>query len=272
MALPLEGKVAIVTGSSRGIGKGIALCLAEDGADVVICARSDDAAGNQLGSIEKTAREVEALGRRALALKVDVTNDDHVRRMIDTVSQRFGHIDIMVNNAARMGQGGGDFWGSSIDTIDGYYKANLRAPYLITVLLAPLMEGWGGGAIFNVTSAGANLPPPPKPDFQLSPGRTYVGYGITKAALNRWAAGIAGELLLHKVAIVNVDPGRTVVERNMVNPIPGVDYTTANTPEVTGRAIAHMARDPMAYTGRIVESREMVDELKLPMTGFRPVL
>ena len=97
-----------------------------------------------------------------------------------------------------------------------------------------------------------------------------MGYGITKAALNRWVAGVAGELRLRNIAIVAVDPGRTVVERNIVNPIAGVDYTTANSPEVTGRAVAFICRDAMAYTGRVVESKALVDEHGLTMTGIVP--
>src|SRR4026208_479057 len=108
MALPLEGQVALITGSSRGIGKGIALCLAEDGADIVVCARSDAAAPNPLGSIERTANESPPLGRRALAVKLDVTNDDEVRSAVDKALAEFGHLDIVVNNAAKMGIEGGD--------------------------------------------------------------------------------------------------------------------------------------------------------------------
>ena len=272
MALPLEGKVAIVTGGSRGIGKGIAICLAEAGADVVVAARSDDAAANPLGSINKTAAEIEAIGHKARAVKLDVTDDDNCRAAIDQVIKEFGRVDILVNNAARMGFGGGDYWGSTPDNIDAYYKTNLRAPYFLTLLVAPIMEKQGGGAVFNITSGGGNLPAPPKPDFQLSPGRTYVGYGITKSALNRWVTGVAGELMLHKVAIVAVDPGRTIVERNIVTPLPGVDYSDANTPETTGRAIAFMAEDPMSYTGRVVASKEIVEKNKLVMTGRMPTL
>ncbi|MPZ49418.1 MAG: SDR family NAD(P)-dependent oxidoreductase [Dehalococcoidia bacterium] len=272
MALPLEGKVAIVTGSSRGIGKGIAVCLAEAGADIAVCARSDDAAANPLGSINKTAAEIQALGRKAIAVKLDVTNDDQCRAAIDQIQRELGRVDILVNNAARMGFGGGDYWGSTPDNIDAYYQTNLRAPYFLTLLVAPIMEAQGGGAVFNITSGGANLPAPPKADFKLSAGRTYVGYGITKAAMNRWVTGVAGELLLHKVAIVAVDPGRTVVERNLVTPVPGVDYSDANTPETSGRAIAFMAQDPMSFTGKVVVSKEIVDQNKLEMTGRMPSL
>lgn len=270
MEKSLSGKVAMVTGGSRGIGRGISLCLADEGATVIVCARSDDTAGSPYGSIEQTAQEAREIGGEAVAMKLDVTDDAEVRAVVDATLRDFGRLDIVVNNAARMGQGGGDFWGSSPDNLDAYYRTNVRAPYFITTLVGPHMEAQGGGAIINVTSAGANLPRPPGPDWQLSPGRTYVGYGITKAALNRWVAGVAGELRLRNIAIVAVDPGRTVVERNIVNPIAGVDYTTANSPEVTGRAVAFICRDAMAYTGRVVESKGMVDEHGLTMTGIVP--
>jgi NAD(P)-dependent dehydrogenase (short-subunit alcohol dehydrogenase family) len=100
----------------------------------------------------------------------------------------------------------------------------------------------------------------------------YVGYGISKAGMNRWVAGVAGDLMMRNIAIIAIDPGLTVVERNMVNPRPGADYSTANTPETTGRAIAFLARDAMAYTGRVLESSKVVAEHKLPMAGMRPTL
>jgi NAD(P)-dependent dehydrogenase (short-subunit alcohol dehydrogenase family) len=264
MAGPLEGKVAIVTGASRGIGKGVAIELARAGANVVVAARSEDAAANPFGTIQKTADEISALGAKAIPAKLDVTDDENVKQVVAQTLKEFGRIDIVVNNAARMGYQGGDFWGGQPSDLDVYYQTNLRAPYLITLLTAPEMEKQGGGVIFNITSGGGNLPQPPKPDFQLSPSRTYVGYGITKSALNRWATGIAGELMLHKVAIINMDPGRTIVERNQAGVGPqGVDYTDANTPETTGKAIVFLAQDPMKYTGRIMESRKVVEENKL---------
>jgi NAD(P)-dependent dehydrogenase (short-subunit alcohol dehydrogenase family) len=272
MTLPLEGKVAFITGSSRGIGKGIALCLAEDGADIVVCARSDSASANPLGSIEKTAREIEALGRRALAVKLDVTSDDEVKSALAAALKAFGRIDIVVNNAGITGMPGTEYWGGTPDALDSYYRINLRAPFVITQLATPIMEKSGGGSIFNISSGSANTPPPPQPDWKPAPGRVYVGYGITKAGLNRWVAGVAGDLKMHNIAIISIDPGLTVVERNMVNPRPGVDYSQANTPETSGRAIAFLARDAMAYTGRVLESRKVVAEHNLTMTGMRPTL
>jgi citronellol/citronellal dehydrogenase len=248
------------------------MCLAEDGADIVVCARSDSAAANLLGSIERTAREIEALGRRALAVKLDVTNDDEVKSAIDTALKTFGRIDILVNNAGITGMPGAEFWGGTPDALDAYYRTNLRAPFVITQLVGPIMEKLGGGAVFNISSGGALSPAPPQPGWTPSPGRVYVGYGITKAGMNRWVAGVAGDLMMRNIAIIAIDPGLTVVERNMVNPRPGADYSKANTPETTGRAIAFLARDAMAYTGRVLESSAVVAEHSLPMTGVRPRL
>jgi NAD(P)-dependent dehydrogenase (short-subunit alcohol dehydrogenase family) len=134
------------------------------------------------------------------------------------------------------------------------------------------MERQGGGAIFNITSGGANLPSPPRPGWTPSPGRTFVGYGITKAAMNRWVAGVAGELSLRNIAIIAIDPGLTVVERNMASPRASVDYSQANTPETTGRAIAFLARDAMAYTGRVLQSSEVVATNNLALSGMMPTL
>ena len=142
MDKPLSGKVAMVTGGSRGIGRGIALCLADEGATVVVCARSDDAAGSPYGSIEQTVQEARELGGEAVAMKLDVTNDDEVREVVAGIQRDFGHLDIVVNNAARMGQEGGDFWGSAPEDLDAYYRTNVRAPYFITTLVGRTWRRW----------------------------------------------------------------------------------------------------------------------------------
>src|SRR5687768_7021468 len=111
MAQPLEGKVAVVTGSSRGIGKVIARSLAEDGANLVLTARTEQPMADRTGwSLEEAAAEIGALGHRVLPVKMDVASDDDVRSLFDATMREFGRADIVVNNAARMG-GGGPFLG-----------------------------------------------------------------------------------------------------------------------------------------------------------------
>src|SRR6266545_6592376 len=102
MALPLEGKTAIVTGSSRGIGKMIALQLGRDGANVVVCSRTEKPT-DVPGTIGETAQAIEAMGRKALAIRMDLASDDDMRHMLDQTLSTFGKVDILVNNAVIVG-------------------------------------------------------------------------------------------------------------------------------------------------------------------------
>jgi NAD(P)-dependent dehydrogenase (short-subunit alcohol dehydrogenase family) len=244
MAEALTGKVAVITGSSRGIGKGIALELAREGATVVLTGRVEAPIEGRAGwSLAEAVEAVQALGGRALAVRMDVTSDDDLKRLVDTTMTELGRIDILVNNAARMG-GGGPFLGGDPGLIDEFLTTNIRAPYLLSQLAAPHMAAGGGGTIVNITSGAGRMPAPPSPG-QAPRGESSVGvgYGITKAALNRWVAGVAGELMAHNIAIVSVDPGLTVTERNQLNPRPGVDYSRAEpAPSHGPRHRSHLPR------------------------------
>ena len=118
----------------------------------------------------------------------------------------------------------------------------------------------GGGAIFNISSGLARRPPPPG-DEQQGARRGPPGsvYGASKAALDRWAAGVAAELAQQGIAIVNIYPGFTLTERMARMVAEGMDSSRMERPETTARALAFMCRDPMAYTGQIVVARELAD-------------
>ena len=257
--LPLEGKVALITGSSRGIGKATALQLARDGADIVVCARSLESTDEYPGSIGETADAIRALGRRALAVKMDVFEDADMRHAVEEALREFGRIDILINNAAFMA--GSPILEADVAGLERSFAANVRAPFVMTQLVAPGMVAQGGGAIVNISSGAARNPPPPdelppnRPRFQRGPE-----YGISKAALDRLSTGIAEELGEKNVAVVSVWPGFTLTERLARRSVPGIDMSTAEPMETTAKAVAFICRDPMRHNGRVVVSREVVRE------------
>jgi NAD(P)-dependent dehydrogenase (short-subunit alcohol dehydrogenase family) len=259
----LEGKSAIVTGGARGIGKAIALELAGAGVDVLVCARSDREDPSMPGTIGQTAREIEALGRKAVALRVDLMNDDDNRAMVDKALAEFGKIDILVNNAVYVSFA--SFLESPIEDLDAAFRVNVRAPYLSSKLVAPSMIANGGGAIFNISSGAARhpvsgAPTPARLGMNTRPNATY---GPTKAALDRYTTGLAPELAAHNIAIVSVDPGFTNTERTRSWVDADFDMSVSQSPETTAKAIAFMAREPMAYSGQVVVARDLAAEKSL---------
>lgn len=258
--LPLEGKVALITGSSRGIGKATALQLAREGADIVVCARSLVSTDDYPGSIGQTAAEVRALGRRALAIKMDLFDDADMRNAVDAAMGEFGRIDILINNAAFLA--GSPILEADVSGLEQSFTANVRAPFVMIQQVAPHMIAGGGGVIINISSGAARNRPPPgeqvppdRPRFQGGPE-----YGVSKAALDRLSTGIAEELGAKNVAVVSVWPGFTLTERLSRNPIPGIDWSTAEAMETTAKAIAFICKDPKRHNGHILVSREVVDE------------
>lgn len=183
----LEGQVAIVTGASRGIGKAIAMALHREGASVALAARGND-------ELESLAAEMRAHGGKAISLKVDLTNDDHVRMLVDEAVKTYGRIDIVVNNAGRgvfkpfADMGTADF--------DEMWKLNMRAPFVLTKTALPHMIKQKSGAIVNIASlAGKN---------------SFIngtGYAATKWALRGWASSLMLEVREHNIRVVTVFPG-----------------------------------------------------------------
>ena len=261
VTMPHSGKVAIVTGSSRGIGKAIALQLAADGADVAVCARSERSTDSLPGSIVETAEAVGALGRRAIAIRVDVTSDPDVRHMVERVMGYFGRVDILVNNAALAGLAGPGkpFIESDAGLLDLFYRTNVRAPFLISSLVAAQMTSSGGGAIVNISSRMGRMPA----GLRQSPAHRGVnmGYAITKAALDRFSAAIAEELLSARIGVITVYPSLTYIERLAGRK--DIDWTGADSPEVTALAVSHVCREPMAHTGRVLSARDVVSQFGL---------
>lgn len=261
----LDGKVALVTGASRGIGKAIAIALAAEGADVAVCSRSDGSGSDLPGSTVETAAAVEALGRRAVPIRMDVGIDDEIEAGVEKAQSELGPIDILVNNAVFPGNWGkGAFLDNGVDVLDEAFRINVRGPYALARLLVPEMIERGTGVVANITSGAANHPKPPSADFPGA-GAGSLGqiYGTTKAALDRWSTGLAGELYQQGIAVFALNPRFTATERTHAVALPSMNFDVAEPVETTTKAFMFLLSDPLAHTGRVFTSREVVNQYKL---------
>ncbi|MDX3772354.1 MULTISPECIES: SDR family NAD(P)-dependent oxidoreductase [unclassified Streptomyces] len=264
MNRPLSGKVAVVTGASRGVGKGIALELGAAGATVYVTGRSV-AAGPLPGTVSETADQVTTLGGRGIALVCDHHSDEQVAQVFERVRSDSGRLDLLVNNVfsspdlgAWLGK---PFWELPIAAWDQVLGIGTRSHYVASVHAAPLLFADGGGLIVNISSAGAR---------QYSHNTPY---GVGKAALDKMTADMAVELHPHGVSVVSVWPGlvrtelvdaaaRRVGHGRSEIELPGegkFDVDAAESPRFVGRAVAALAADPAVgdRSGSAVSTRDL---------------
>ena len=252
----LKNRVAVVTGGSRGIGRGCAVELGAAGATVYVTGRSIEAEGGKLpGSVEATAREVSDAGGRGIPVACDHRDDDAVRFLFEKVLTEQGGLDILVNNAFLIPAeltSGKNFWEVPISNWDDMIDVGTRSAYVASHFAAPLMIGRGSGLIANISSSGA------------AEYAWHVAYGVGKAALDRFTADAAHEFRPHGVAVVSLWPGLVLTERNegARDAIPGLDFTGAESLRFTGRAVAALAADGgvIERSGRAYASRDLADE------------
>jgi NAD(P)-dependent dehydrogenase (short-subunit alcohol dehydrogenase family) len=257
-------KVAFVTGASRGIGRACAIELARRGFDVVVTARTvtgaerfdhsstvkQESTGPLPGSLEETAAAVRALGREALVQKLDLAERADWPRGIDAAIERFGRIDVLVNNGRYVGPGHMDpFEDTPLELIERMFLCNVFAPLHLIRLCLPAMKRQGGGIVINVTSsAGDRETPAP-----IGQGGWGLGYSVTKAAFNRMVPGLAKELRQHDVAVIGLMPGFVATERMQLEMRGyGFDASKGVPVENPGRVCAMLAtaKDPMVFTGK----------------------
>ena len=244
--MKLENKVAIVTGASRGIGKAIAIALAKEGASVVVAARTEQEGGRLPGTIHKTADEIRALGRRALAVRTDVTKEEEVAELVRKTLQEFGAIDILINNA------GIDIPGKVLDIPikrwDLVMAVNLRGTLLCTKAVLPTMVKRMSGNIINLSSlAGTRII------------ASDVLYGVSKAAIERFTLGLAEELKEYNIAVNALCPSFTDTE-GFALLMPGVDRSGCQRPEMWGRYAVFLAsKDASVLTGRVLSAEELAE-------------
>src|SRR4030066_2376578 len=175
MALPLEGKIVIVTGARQGLGKSIALGMAEAGADLVICDRVTDD-----GKLAETGKEIEALGRKTLSLGGDITIEDDVNNIVNKSLEKFGKIDVLVNNAGVTSQD--SFEKMTYKRWRLILSVNLDGVFLCSKVVMPHMLARKSGMVINVSS------------ILAKEVRMNIAYGVTKAGVERFTIGLAREM------------------------------------------------------------------------------
>lgn len=194
----LTGKVAIITGASRGIGREIALGLARDGCAIVVAAKSVESTEKLPGSIHTVAREVEALGAEALPVAVDVRDAEQIEGLAKKTLERFGHIDILLNNAGAL------WWQPLLETpakrFDLVMGVNARAAFLCSRAVLPSMIERRWGHIINMS---------PPLDLEMVPGR--IAYSISKLGMTLLTHGLADEVRSHNIAVNALWP-MTIIE------------------------------------------------------------
>ncbi len=247
---PLDGRVAIITGSSRGIGRAFALRLAREGADIVVAAKSEESTEKLPGSIYTVAEEVEELGRQALPVRVDVRSEGDVKNMVERTVEAFGRLDILVNNAGAM------WWERVLDTppkrFDLMWQINVRAGYLCTYYALPHMIENKWGHIINLS-----------PPISAEPNPGYVCYMITKMGMMRLALGIAAEHKEDNVAANALWASTPIESQATINwgSEKMGDRSNWRSPEIyCDAAMEILKTEPRELTGRQLTDEEILRE------------
>ncbi len=237
----------IVTGASRGIGKGLAIGLAQLGAAVVCAARSEVAApGGLPGTIHDTVREIEAAGGSALAIRCDIGKERDIQHLVDHTVERFGRLDALVNNA--MAPTNVLLAESTVDEWDQSMRVNVRSLYVLTRAVTPRMVAGGGGSIVNISSHGAAHETTP-----LMPAG-YLIYSVAKAALERFTSAAAPELAPLGISINALRPGAVKTEMTEIEFGPDADWSGWATPDSVVPPVAALAAHAGgAFTGQILD-------------------
>jgi citronellol/citronellal dehydrogenase len=262
--MELRGKVALVTGASRGVGAATAAALAEAGAAVAIAARSTDAAPQRTpGTLDRTLARIAAAGGRGLAVPTNLANEDDVVRMVERTVAHFGRLDILVNNAAITFVGDLDV---PMKRYDLMMTVNLRAPFVAVREAVPHMRRQGGGAIINLSSAAA-----------LHPYAGLMAYGMSKIALERMTVDAARQLQGDGIAVNCFRIDVPVYSEGFAANAPDLDQADWEPTEVAAEGILWVLRQPPTYSGQLLsmwalrrEQGIMASRSRRPFTGTPP--
>ena len=257
---PLQGKVALITGASRGIGRAIAQRLASAGAIVVVTARSVDQSAEFPGTLAETVSLIESTGGKAIALRADIESVDDLKSLVPRTIATAGRLDILVNNAgiahyARVED-------MPRDMFDLTVQHYLRAPFILCQEAVAEMRKNGGGWIVNIGSVTAQRPIQPWGDWERLGGATV--YAAVKLALNRFTQGLAAELENDNIA-VNVVAPSTAISTPGADRFTPEDYPTEPVEYLAETVLAMCQLPANQRTGLIAHSLHFPWREKLPV-------
>jgi len=263
----LQGRSAMVTGASRGIGADIARRFAAEGAAVALVARTASAGDSKLaGSLEEVVGAITAGGGRAVSVVADLADPDRdPGRVVDRAAEALGaDLDVVVNNAAAC------YYPSFEDTSDKRlriaFEANVRTPWRITAAAAPGMRRLGRGWVLNISSAAALAPKGPPFELTFSGGACV--YGGTKAMLDRITVGAAAELSVDRIAVNSLRPAAAVETPGQAAMVDLPEHLLEPMETMVEAALALCTGDPAVLTGRVTDSLSLIRDLRTPVFGL----
>jgi NAD(P)-dependent dehydrogenase (short-subunit alcohol dehydrogenase family) len=257
----LAGKVAIVTGASRGIGAAIAARLAQEGAKVVASARTaEDGESRLSGTLTETIDRITKAGGEARFVKADLAVREDRERLVETTVASYGPVDILVNNAAVT------YFIPVVDFPEKRFKLMMEvqvyAPFHLSQLVLPSMKERHTGWIINISSGAAFHPKPP---YQAAAGRGGTVYGMCKAALERFTTGLAAEVAHDGVAVNVVSPGLVETPGTILHNLVNDNSRDRVQPiEYIAEAVFQLTQGtPATRTGRIDHAAPFLKELAI---------
>ena len=249
----LTNKVALVTGSSRGLGKAMALTFAREGASVVVTGRTEEPHPRIAGTIKQTVEEIRAAGGKAIAVRGDVAVAEDLQRLVETAVKEYGRVDILVHNAAALIPGG--ILGLAQERWDILWKINLQALVVLAKGVIPSMQASGGGHILMVSPA-LQFPGPVTPPIEGEPPRVVNIGGLPKQWATQLALTIAQELAPHHIAVNCLFPGGTRNTEGMRAGRGGQPAGHTSPQLFADAALAMVTKDPATYTGHTLTDEE----------------